>query len=122
MLNHIVLQGRLTKDPELRYTQSNTPVCSFTIACDRDYGNDKKTDFINCVAWRQGGEFISKYFSKGNMICVSGRLELRDYTDRDGNKRTAAEINVEHGFFCEKKAEAKPQERTEVKDDGELPF
>ena len=88
MLNHIVLMGRLTRDPELRYTGSNIPVASFSVAVDRDFGRgengEKQTDFINVSAWRQTGEFVSKYFTKGSMIVVSGRLQMRDYTDRDG--------------------------------------
>lgn len=107
MLNHIVIMGRLTRDPELRYTGSNIPVASFTVAVDRDYGNresgEKQTDFINCVAWRSTGEFVSKYFQKGSMIVVSGRLQIRDYTDRDGNKRTAAEIVADNVYFGESK-------------------
>ena len=77
MLNHIVILGRLVKDPELRYTQSNTPVASFTVAVDRDFGEDKQTDFIDCTAWRKTGEFVSKHFQKGSMIVVSGRLQSR---------------------------------------------
>ena len=107
MLNHIVIMGRLTRDPELRYTGSNIPVASFTVAVDRDYGNresgEKQTDFINCVAWRSTGEFVSKYFQKGSMIVVSGRLQIRDYTNRDGNKRTAAEIVADNVYFGESK-------------------
>ena len=107
MLNHIVIMGRLTRDPELRYTSSNIPVASFTVACDRDYGKgengERQTDFINCSAWRSTGEFVSKYFQKGSMAVVSGRLQLRDYTDRDGNKRTAAEIVADNVYFGESK-------------------
>ena len=107
MLNHIVLMGRLTRDPELRYTGSNIPVASFSVAVDRDFGRgengEKQTDFINCVAWRQTGEFVSKYFTKGSMIVVSGRLQIRDYTDRDGNKRTAAEVVADNVYFGESK-------------------
>ena len=103
LLNHIDILGRLTKDPELRYTTSNVPVCSFTVAVDRDFGADesgkKPTDFIDVVAWRQTGEFVSKYFSKGSMIAVSGRMESRKWTDRDGNKRTSWEINAESCYF-----------------------
>ena len=98
MLNHIVLMGRLTRDPELRYTGSNVPVASFSIAVDRDFGRgengEKQTDFINVSAWRQTGEFVSKYFTKGSMIVVSGRLQIRDYTDRDGNPVTAKNCDV----------------------------
>lgn len=107
MLNHITIMGRLTREPELRYTGSNIPVCSFTLAVDRDYsgrdGGEKQTDFIDCVAWRQSAEFVSKYFSKGSMAVVSGRLEIREWTDRDGNKRRNAEINAEHVYFGEAK-------------------
>ena len=102
MLNHIVIMGRLTKDPELRYTQNQTPVASFTVAVDRDFG-EKQTDFIACTAWRQGAEFISKYFQKGSMIVVSGSLQSRQWEDRDGNKRTSWEINVDHSYFGEAK-------------------
>lgn len=107
MLNHIVIMGRLTRDPELRYTSSNIPVASFSVACDRDFGKgengERQTDFINCTAWRSTGEFVSKYFQKGSMIVVSGRLQIRDYTDRDGNKRTAAEIVADNVYFGESK-------------------
>lgn len=106
MLNHIVLMGRLTRDPELRYAGAqNTPVASFTVAVDRDFGRgengEKQTDFINVSAWRSTGEFVSKYFTKGSMIVVSGRLQIRDYTDRDGNKRTAAEVVADNVYFGE---------------------
>ena len=107
MLNHITLMGRLTRDPELRRTGSGVAVASFSIAVDRDFGGrdggEKKTDFIDCVAWRQTGEFISKYFTKGRMIVVDGRLEMRDWTDRDGNKRTNAEVIVENAYFGDSK-------------------
>ena len=105
MLNHIVLMGRLTRDPELRYTQSQTPVASFSLAVDRDFGRgeEKQTDFIDCVAWRQTGEFVSKYFQKGSMAVVSGRLQIRDWTDKDGNKRTSAEIVADNVYFGESK-------------------
>ena len=105
MLNHIVLMGRLTRDPELRYTQSQTPVASFSLAVDRDFGRgeEKQTDFIDCVAWRQTGEFVSKYFQKGSMAVVSGRLQIRDWTDRDGNKRRSAEVVVDNVYFGESK-------------------
>ena len=107
MLNHIVVMGRLTKDPELRYTQSQIPVCSFSIACDRDYsggnGQPKQTDFFNVVAWRNTGEFVSKYFQKGRMIVVSGRLQNRDWTDNNGNKRTTPEINADDCYFGDSK-------------------
>ena len=98
MLNHITIMGRLTRDPELRYTQSQTPVASFSLAVDRDFGSrdggEKQTDFIDCVAWRQTAEFVSKYFQKGSMAVVSGRLQIRDWTDREGGKRRSAEVVV----------------------------
>lgn len=97
--------GRLTRDPELRYTQSQTPVASFTLAVDRDFGSrdggEKQTDFIDCVAWRQTAEFVSKYFTKGSMAVVSGRLQIRDWTDRDGGKRRSAEVVVDNMYFGE---------------------
>ena len=103
MLNHIVIMGRLTRDPELRYTQSQTPVASFTLAVDRDFGGrdggEKQTDFIDCVAWRQTAEFVSKYFTKGRMAVVSGRLQIRDWTDREGGKRRSAEVVVDNVYF-----------------------
>ena len=101
MLNHIVLMGRLTRDPELRYTQSQIPVASFRIAVDRDFGRgeERQTDFIDIVAWRSTGEFVNKYFRKGSMIAVSGRLQMRDWTDRDGNKRTSAEVVADNVYF-----------------------
>ena len=105
MLNHITLMGRLTRDPELRYTQSQTPVASFTLAVDRDFGSrdggEKQTDFIDCVAWRSTAEFVSKYFQKGSMAVVSGRLQIRDWTDREGGKRRSAEVVVDNIYFGE---------------------
>ena len=107
MLNHITIMGRLTRDPELRYTQSQTPVASFTLAVDRDFGGrdggEKQTDFIDCVAWRSTAEFVSKYFAKGSMAVVSGRLQIRDWTDREGGKRRSAEVVVDNVYFGESK-------------------
>ena len=107
MLNHITLMGRLVRDPELRRTGSGIAVASFRIAVDRDFapkdGGERKADFIDCVAWRQTGEFISKYFTKGRMIVVDGRLEMRDWTDKDGNKRTSAEVVVDNAYFGDSK-------------------
>ena len=105
MLNHIVIMGRLTKDPELRYTQSKIPVANFTVAVDRDYqqGGEKQVDFIECIAWRQGAEFISKYFHKGSMIVVTGSLQSRRWQDRDGNNRITWEIQTEHTYFGDTK-------------------
>ena len=107
MLNHIVIMGRLVRDPELRRTGSGVAVASFRVAVDRDFapkdGGERKADFIDCVAWRQTGEFISKYFAKGRMIIVDGRLEMRDWTDKEGNKRTSAEIVVANAYFGDSK-------------------
>ena len=107
MLNHIVIMGRLTRDPELRRTGSGIAVASFTVAVDRDFGGrdggEKETDFIDCVAWRQTGEFVSKYFTKGRMIVVSGRLQIRSWTDKDGNKRRTAEVVADNCYFGDSK-------------------
>ena len=107
MLNHIVIMGRLTRDPELRRTGSGIAVTSFTVAVDRDFGKnengEKETDFIDCVAWRQTGEFVSKYFTKGRMAVVSGRLQIRSWTDKDGNKRRTAEIVADNVYFGDSK-------------------
>lgn len=108
MLNHITLMGRLTKDPELRRTNSGTPVASFTLAVDRDFGEkdgQKETDFVECVAWRHTAEFVSKYFAKGRMAVASGRLQMRRWTDKEGNKRTTAEVVAENVYFADSKKE-----------------
>ena len=105
-MNNVCLMGRLTADPELRHTQSQVAVTSFSIAVDRAYqvkGQDRQTDFINIVAWRQTAEFISNYFRKGNRIALTGSLQSRNYTDRDGNKRPAYEVVCDNAFFCESK-------------------
>lgn len=135
MLNHITIMGRLTRDPELRYTQSNTPVASFSLACERDFtakGQDKETDFLDCVAWRGAAEFVSKYFFKGSMAVVSGRLQIRDWTDRDGNNRRSAEIVADSVYFGDSKRKAEtrtttapvdiPADDWEDIDDGPLPW
>lgn len=109
MLNNINLAGRLTRDPELRRTGNGVAVANFTVAVDRDYSGpnkEKETDFIECVAWRQTGEFVSKYFQKGKMICLNGRLEIRSWTDKEGNKRKSAEVNVLNAYFCGDKSES----------------
>ena len=107
MLNHIVIMGRLTRDPELRRTGSGIAVASFSVAVDRDFsgkdGGEKETDFIDCVAWRQTGEFVSKYFTRGSMIVVSGRLQIRSWTDKEGNKRRSAEVVADNVYFGESK-------------------
>ncbi len=112
MLNKIFLMGRLTRDPELRRTQTGTAVASFTLAVDRDFkdknSGERATDFINVVAWRQTGEFVSRYFTKGRMAVVEGRLQMRDWTDKDGNKRTTAEVVADNVYFGDSKKEAEP--------------
>ena len=106
-LNHIVLQGRMVRDPELRRTGSGVAVTSFTLAVDRDYnpkdGAEKETDFIDCNAWRNTGEFVAKNFSKGRMAIVSGRLQIRTWTDKDGNKRRNAEVVADSVYFGDSK-------------------
>ena len=127
MLNHIDLMGRLTRDPELRRTQSGTAVASFTLACDRDFGSrdggERETDFVDIVAWRSTAEFVAKYFTKGRMAVVEGRLQLRDWTDKDGNKRRNAEVVANSVYFGDSKRDAEPAQFEPVEmDDGELPF
>ena len=109
MLNHITIMGRFVRDPELRRTGSGVAVASFTLAVDRDFksGNsgEKEVDFIDCVAWRQAGEFVSKYFSRGRMAVVSGRLQIRSWNDKDGNKRRTAEVVADNVYFADSKSE-----------------
>ena len=124
MLNHIDIMGRLTADPELRSTNGGTQVATFTVACERDFGekDKKETDFIECVAWKQTGEFISKYFKKGSLIAVSGALQSRKWEDKTGNKRVSWAVNVDRAYFAGAKPEA-PAKLTELPDDdGQLPF
>lgn len=130
MLNKVIVMGRLVRDPELRRTNSGTAVASFTIACNRDFksdGGEREADFIECVAWRNTAEFVSKYFAKGRMAVVSGRLQTRNWTDKEGNKRKATEIVAERVYFCDSKREelqsyAAPQESfAELPDDGDIP-
>lgn len=110
MLNKIVIMGRLTRDPELRRTGSGTQVASFTLAVDRDFtgkdGGERETDFIDCVAWRATGEFVDRYFRRGSMAIVVGRLQIRAWTDKDGNKRRSAEVVAESVYFGEAKGKA----------------
>ena len=132
MLNRIIVMGRMTRDPELRRTNSGTAVASFTVAVDRDFksqSGEKETDFIDVVAWRNTAEFVSKYFSKGRMAVVEGRLQLRDWTDKDGNKRRTAEIVADSVYFGDSKrdggdmVQSEPQGGfNEIEDDGDLPF
>lgn len=134
MLNRIIVMGRLTRDPELRRTNSGNAVTSFTVAVDRDFktqSGEKETDFIDVVAWRNTAEFVSKYFSKGRMAVVEGRLQLRDWTDKEGNKRRTAEIVADSVYFGDSKrdggdnsgcAPAPSGGFNEIEDDGDLPF
>ncbi|MCL2401748.1 MAG: single-stranded DNA-binding protein [Oscillospiraceae bacterium] len=121
-MNQITLMGRLTRDPELRHTQNGTPVASFALAVDRRYtpkdGSERQTDFIDVVAWRQTGEFVSRYFTKGQMALVTGSLQIRDWTDKDGNKRRTAEVVAENVYFTEsKKSREASMGRAEPRDD-----
>ena len=131
MLNKCFLLGRLTKDPEIRRTNGGTAVTSFTLAVDRDFktNGEKETDFIEVVAWRNTAEFVSKYFSKGRMAIVEGRLQIRDWTDKNGNKRRTAEVVADNVYFGDSKRENKEPEYTPPSDfkeepveDGYLPF
>ena len=109
MLNHIVLMGRLTRDPELRRTGSGVAVASFTLAVDRDYaaqGAEKETDFVDIVAWRNTAEFVSKYFTKGRMAVVTGRLQIRNWQDKEGNKRRSAEVVADNVYFGDSKRDS----------------
>ena len=141
MLNKIIIMGRLTRDPELRRTGSGTAVTSFSLACDRDFksqSGDKETDFIEVVAWKNTAEFVSKYFSKGRMAVVEGRLQIRDWTDKSGNKRTTAEVVADNVYFADSKRPESNDNQKEnfnalsgrvsddfvpiSEEDGELPF
>ena len=132
MLNRIILMGRLTRDPELRQTQSGTAVASFSLAVDRDFADkstgQRPTDFIYIVAWRNTAEFVSKYFSKGRMAVVEGRLQIRDWEDSNGNKHRSAEVVAEHIYFGDSKrdgtapAPSAPNFAELYDDDGDTPF
>ena len=130
MLNKVVMMGRLTKNPELRRTGSGVAVTSFTIAVDRDFAEkqsgQKETDFIDCVAWRQTGEFVDKYFSKGKMAVVVGRLQFRSWNDKDGNKRKSAEVIVDNIYFGDSKTESNTEPANDFAmlsgEDHGLPF
>ena len=141
MLNKIIIMGRLTIDPELRRTGSGTAVASFSLACDRDFksqSGDKETDFIEVVAWKNTAEFVSKYFSKGRMAVVEGRLQIRDWTDKDGGKRRSAEVVADNVYFADsKRSESNDNQKENFnalsgrvsddfvpisEEDGELPF
>ena len=132
MLNHIVMMGRLTRDPELRQIGSGTSVASFTIAVDRDRKTaegEKETDFIDIVAWRHTAEFVSKFFTKGKLAVVSGRLQIRSWTDKDGNKRRTAEIVADNVYFGDSKKDTADSNNgfgdfpvVDSNDDDDLPF
>ena len=130
MLNHIVIMGRLGKDPELRRTQSGVAVATFNVAVDRDFKDkatgQRATDWITCVAWRSTAEFVEKYFAKGSQVLVAGRLQMRDWTDKDGNKRISAEVQAENVYFAGAKTEGGQRELPEFEvmdnDDTDLPF
>ena len=129
MLNHIVIMGRMTRDPELRHTNAGKSVASFTLAVDRDFkakDGSKETDFIDCVVWGNTADFVASYFSKGRMAVVEGRLQLRDWTDKDGNKRRNAEVIANSVYFGDsQKSESKPSttQFAEVDDlDDDFPF
>ena len=141
MLNKIIIMGRLTRDPELRRTGSGTAVTSFSLACDRDFksqSGEKDTDFIEVVAWKNTAEFVSKYFSKGRMAVVEGRLQIRDWTDKAGNKRTTAEVVSDNVYFADsKRSESNDNQKENFnalsgrlsddfvpisEEDGEIPF
>ena len=141
MLNKIIIMGRLTRDPELRRTGSGTAVTSFPLACDRDFksqSGDKETDFIEVVAWKNTAEFVSKYFSKGRMAVVEGRLQIRDWTDKSGNKRITAEVVADNVYFADSKRSESNENQKEnfnalsgrlsddfvpiSEEDGEIPF
>lgn len=132
MLNKVALMGRLTKDPEMRYTQAQTAVTSFSLAVERDAKSrdgDREVDYINCVAWRSSAEFVEKYFHKGSMAVVAGRLQIRNWQDKDGNNRQSAEVVVDNIYFGDSKQTApatEPQQNPFVDlgndADGSLPF
>ena len=141
MLNKIIIMGRLTRDPELRRTGSGTAVTSFSLACDRDFksqSGEKETDFIEVVAWKNTAEFVSKYFSKGRMAVVEGRLQIRDWTDKAGNKRTTAEVVADNVYFADSKRSESNDNQKEnfnalsgrlsddfvpvIEEDGDIPF
>lgn len=123
MLNKAILMGRLTRDPELRHTQSNTAVCSFTLAIDRDYSKteQKETDFIDCTAWGKTAEFVSKWFQKGVMAIVVGRVQSRKWQDKNGNNRTSVEVNCAEVMFGESKKAREKDNGSYLLDDDMIP-
>lgn len=134
MLNKIIIMGRLTRDPEMRHTQTGTAVASLTLACDRDFkpqNGEKETDFVDVVVWDKTAEFAANYFTKGRMAIVEGRLQVRGWQDKDGNKRKTTEVVADRMYFGDSKQEIKPDSKkqpapaddfAEIEDDGDLPF
>ena len=130
MLNKVIIMGRLTRDPEMRHTQNGTAVASLTLACDRDFkhkNGEKETDFIDVVVWGKTAEFAANYFTKGRMVIVEGRLQVRGWQDKDGNKRKSTEVVADRMYFGDSKQEGKKQtapsdDFEEIEDDGDLPF
>ncbi len=124
MLNKVVLMGRLTADPELRSTQQGTTVTSFSLAVDRRFsaGQDKQTDFIDCVAWRNTAEFVSKWFKKGMLVAVTGRLQVRPWEDKQGNKRRSTEVVVDETYFAESKRDSAAPPPSRANNNAPLPF
>ena len=126
MLNNAVVMGRLTKDPELKQTANNVPMATFRLACERDYkGKDGKreTDFIDVIAWRQTAEFVARFFTKGRLVTIDGKLQSRNWEDKDGNKRTNLEVVADNVYFSDNKIDKRPPEFVPIDaDDSELPF
>ena len=118
MLNKAILMGRLTADPELRHTQNNTPVTSFTLAVNRSYGKNEQTDFIDVVAWQRTAEFVSQWFHKGMLVAVAGRIQTRTWADKTGQKRKSVEVVADEVHFAESKKDSQSQPRN----DGAIPF
>lgn len=130
MLNSVIIMGRLTRDPEMRHTQNGTAVASLTLACDRDFkpkNGENETDFIDVVVWGKTAEFAANYFTKGRMAIVEGRLQVRGWQDKDGNKRKSTEVVADRMYFGDSKQEGKKQtapsdDFEEIEDDGDIPF
>lgn len=134
MLNNVVIMGRLTRDPEVRHTQTGTAVASLTLACDRDFkpqNGEKETDFVDVVVWGKTADFAANYFTKGRMAIVEGRLQVRSWQDKDGNKRKTTEVVADRMYFGDSKQEGKQEDKKqpapaddfcEIEDDGDLPF
>ena len=117
-MNKVIIMGRLTRDPELRRTQNDLPVATFSIAVDRK-GKKKQTDFIDCVAWRQTAEFVSQWFPKGKMISIVGSLQVRNWKDKEGNNRKAVEVVADEVYFCGDKGNRAKSDWTEEADEAE---